>query len=288
VLNAVAVLVIACPCALGLATPAAIMAGTGVAARRGILVQGRAGAGACRTPCSVVAFDKTGTLTEGRPRWWVRAAVQGDDAGPAAARRRALQAGSEHPLARAVLRRRSAPAVPAASEAARRARPRHRRPCRRPPAAPGQQRAGWTNWVPCRARSRRCPAGAGPQPVLAGERPTARRRSGPAGLRRHPSPACRRGRRRLHAMGVRTVLVSGDNRGAPRRWRAQLGIDEVRAEVLPADKAAVVAALRRARAGRARGDGRRRHQRRAGAGGGRCRHRDGHDGTDVWPCTPPA
>jgi P-type Cu+ transporter len=102
VLNAVAVLVIACPCALGLATPTAIMAGTGVAARRGILIKD---AEALETAhkVGVVAFDKTGTLTEGQPRL-VEALAADAHHDALLADAAALQAGSEHPLARAVLR----------------------------------------------------------------------------------------------------------------------------------------------------------------------------------------
>jgi len=107
-IRAVAVLVIACPCALGLATPAAIMAGTGAAARHGILIKDPEALERAHR-VTVVAFDKTGTLTEGRPvlaHWQV---VQGG-AGPdgeapgeqALAWAAALQSGSEHPLARAV------------------------------------------------------------------------------------------------------------------------------------------------------------------------------------------
>ena len=100
-LNAVAVLVIACPCALGLATPTAIMAGTGVAARHGILIKD-AEALEIAHSVTLVAFDKTGTLTAGSPRIAHLRAVDGDTtqllqlAG-------ALQRGSEHPLAKAVL-----------------------------------------------------------------------------------------------------------------------------------------------------------------------------------------
>ncbi|MDZ4336403.1 MAG: copper-translocating P-type ATPase, partial [Pseudomonas sp.] len=100
-LNAVAVLVIACPCALGLATPTAIMAGTGVAARHGILIKD-AEALEIAHSVTLVAFDKTGTLTAGSPRIAHLRAVDGNTtqllqlAG-------ALQRGSEHPLAKAVL-----------------------------------------------------------------------------------------------------------------------------------------------------------------------------------------
>ncbi|MFO0461674.1 MAG: heavy metal translocating P-type ATPase, partial [Burkholderiales bacterium] len=102
IVAATAVLVIACPCALGLATPAAIMAGTGVAARHGVLIKD-AQALELAHRVKVVAFDKTGTLTVGRPV--LVDAVPADGVGVDAllADAAALQAGSEHPLARAVL-----------------------------------------------------------------------------------------------------------------------------------------------------------------------------------------
>ncbi len=100
--HAVAVLVIACPCALGLATPAALMAGTGAAARRGILVRDAEALERARR-VDTVAFDKTGTLTLGRPRLLGVHPVPGADAGAVLRAAAALQAGSEHPLARAVL-----------------------------------------------------------------------------------------------------------------------------------------------------------------------------------------
>ncbi|MGX9964614.1 heavy metal translocating P-type ATPase [Roseomonas sp. F4] len=101
-LHAVAVLVIACPCALGLATPAAIMAGTGAAARAGILVRD-AEAIERGQGITFVAFDKTGTLTEGRPRLAALHPAPGVAAQDALAWAAGLQSGSEHPLARAVL-----------------------------------------------------------------------------------------------------------------------------------------------------------------------------------------
>ncbi|MDF7671079.1 heavy metal translocating P-type ATPase [Orbaceae bacterium ESL0721] len=102
ILHAVAVLVIACPCALGLATPTAIMVGTGVAAKHGILIKD---AEALETMHSLnyVAFDKTGTLTEGRPAL-VEIDILGDiTTDEILSIAAALQSGSEHPLAKAVL-----------------------------------------------------------------------------------------------------------------------------------------------------------------------------------------
>ena len=115
-IRAVAVLVIACPCALGLATPVAIMAGTGVAAKYGILIKD-AQALELAHRVDVVAFDKTGTLTEGRPRLTRFVVADASSAGSVGASLplpgllehelmrvcASLQSGSEHPLARAVV-----------------------------------------------------------------------------------------------------------------------------------------------------------------------------------------
>ncbi|TXM87910.1 HAD-IC family P-type ATPase, partial [Methylobacterium sp. WL103] len=97
-IDAVAVLVIACPCALGLATPTAIMAGTGVAARHGILIKD-AQALEVAHALDTVAFDKTGTLTEGRPTVTDLEPAPGVARADLLRRAAALQAGSEHPLA---------------------------------------------------------------------------------------------------------------------------------------------------------------------------------------------
>jgi Cu+-exporting ATPase len=103
ILNAVAVLVIACPCALGLATPTAIMAGTGVAARHGILIKD---ANALELAHSItdVVFDKTGTLTEGKPVLVAFHAVDGDDQNLLALAA-SIEQNSLHPLAKAVVNR---------------------------------------------------------------------------------------------------------------------------------------------------------------------------------------
>ncbi len=100
---AITVLVIACPCALGLATPAAVMVGTGVAARHGILIRDAEALERARA-MDMVLLDKTGTLTEGKPRIQQLQAVVGDEADLLALAAAAL-ADSEHPLAKAVRQR---------------------------------------------------------------------------------------------------------------------------------------------------------------------------------------
>ena len=101
-IHAVAVLVIACPCALGLATPVAIMAGTGVAAKHGILIKD-AQALEMAHRVQTMAFDKTGTLTVGQPRLTHQVPAPGQDESIALHWAACVQSGSEHPLARAVL-----------------------------------------------------------------------------------------------------------------------------------------------------------------------------------------
>jgi Cu+-exporting ATPase len=243
-LNAVAVLVIACPCALGLATPTAIMAGTGVAARRGILIKD---AEALETAhrIGVVAFDKTGTLTEGQPRLVEALAADANhDAllGDAAS----LQAGSEHPLARAVLRAAAEAGIAAPGATETRAdagRGMHARVGGR------VLRLGSTRWMKelgvdlsplVDAAQDQQAQGRTVSWLVEGEATPPRLR-GLLVFGDTLKPDARSAVDALRALHVKTLLVSGDNRGAAEAVAAQLGIDEVRAEVLPADKAAIVA-----------------------------------------------
>ena len=122
VINAVAVLVIACPCALGLATPTAIMAGTGVAAQHGILIKDAQALELAQSVTTVV-FDKTGTLTEGRPSLVAVHAAPGQTSDDVLRWSAALQASSEHPLARAVIDKLRADGLTLP-------RPATRKPCR--------------------------------------------------------------------------------------------------------------------------------------------------------------
>jgi P-type Cu+ transporter len=255
-LHAVAVLVIACPCALGLATPAALMVGTGLAARRGVLVRDPEALEQLRA-VGVVAFDKTGTLTEGRPRVVALQAL-GDasaDVGAASetallADAAALQAGSEHPLARAVL----------AEAAARGLGPAPAQDLR---AEAGRGLEGRVGTRVLRLASGRWAAECGVDAIgaVGAEAEQAQGRSLSWLLERRgegwvargwlafgdePKPGAAAAVRALQAEGLRTVLVSGDNRGAAQAVARRLGIDDVRAEVLPGDKAAVVAELRAA------------------------------------------
>ncbi len=249
ILNAVAVLVIACPCALGLATPTAIMAGTGVAARHGILIKD-AEALEVAHGITVVAFDKTGTLTEGKPRLVAAVPATGDRADLLAAAS-AIQAGSEHPLARAVNDAAAAESVPAL-------RASHVR------AVAGKGMSASVGGRELRLGSTRFmqeigAAGSTPASLMtqAQELESAGRTvSWLADVTEQPTllglfafgdavkDDAREVVARLHALKVRTVLVTGDNRGSANAVAKILGIDQVEAEVLPQDKADIVARLK--------------------------------------------
>jgi Cu+-exporting ATPase len=247
---AVAVLVIACPCALGLATPAAIMAGTGVAARHGILIKD-AQALELAHRVDTVAFDKTGTLTVGQPRLVAFVAAPGTDESAELAAAASLQGGSEHPLARAV--------VAAAQE----------RGLMPPPTGAVRAVAGRGTEGEVEGRSyligslrwlQELGLAMGPlQPEverLQGEGATVsalvERLAGRLVLRAvmafadAPKPGAAEALARLRRRGLRLVMISGDNRAAAQAMAARLGLQprEVLAEVLPGDKAAQVAALR--------------------------------------------
>ena len=248
VINAVAVLVIACPCALGLATPTAIMVGTGVAARHGILIKD-AQALELAHAVTTVAFDKTGTLTEGRPSLVAVHAAPGQSRDGVLRLSAALQQSSEHPLARAVMA-----AV-------------HTQPMPLPPALESQALPG-----------RGLQATVEGQVVLLGSTRLMREKGLSAGplaqqakrledngrtvswLMRDAAgqtellgllafgdaikATARDAVARLHALGIETVMLTGDNRGSAAAVARELGIRQFRAEVLPGDKAAVVQELR--------------------------------------------
>ncbi|RJF99993.1 heavy metal translocating P-type ATPase [Noviherbaspirillum saxi] len=247
-LNAVAVQVIACPCALGLATPTSIMAGTGVAARHGILIKD---AEALETAhaISTVAFDKTGTLTEGKP-----AIVAVESAGPSEASvlelAGAVQQYSDHPLAKAV---RDAAgqrgiALPAATNAR---------------ALPGKgvqaDVAGATTYLGNRrlmqelgvatdamdASAQRHEAAGRTVSWLASDRAGRIELRGLLAFGDTVKASARNAVARLAQKGIRTVMLTGDNQGSAAAVANALGIKEFRAEVLPADKADVITSLKR-------------------------------------------
>ncbi|WP_296947768.1 heavy metal translocating P-type ATPase [uncultured Massilia sp.] len=257
-LNAVAVQVIACPCALGLATPTGIMVGTGAAARHGILIKD---AQAVETAHAVrtVAFDKTGTLTEGRPRLLALETAAGADARRVLALAWAAQQYSAHPLARAVAQ--------AAQDNAIAAPPAHAAA-----ALPGRgvrARVGTdTVWLGNLRMLQDAGAGAiAPALQAAAARHEADGRTvswlalAPAdgavpqvlgllafGDRVRPGSAAAIAR--LAAMGVQAVMLTGDNRGSATAVARELGLARFVAEVLPGDKAREVQALAARGAGR--------------------------------------
>src|SRR5690606_6538107 len=251
VVNAVAVLIIACPCAMGLATPVSIMVGTGKAAelgvlfRNGVALQVLAGT-------QVVAFDKTGTLTEGRPRLTDLVMADGArlDRSRALALAAAVEAPSEHPLARAIVgaaQEEGAPELEVSGFEAVTGRGV------RGTVDGGEVLVGSARYLIERGvelgalrevaaelaeggktpmfLAARLEPGHGPEAlaVMAVSDPV--KASAFAALEA------------LRASGVRTVMVTGDDRRTAMAVARRLGVDDVRAEVLPGDKADVVAAL---------------------------------------------
>ena len=250
-IHAVAVLVIACPCALGLATPAAIMAGTGVAAKQGILIKD-VQALELAHKVDVVAFDKTGTLTVGQPRLTALAVVSGVAEDEMLRNAAAVQRGSEHPLARAVV----AVAVERGLNADATADNVRAVPGRGTEGviAGSDWLIGSLRWMeelklPLDELSDRAKA---LQSEGATVSAVARRTNGVLQLvgllafGDEPKPCAKDALDALRKLGIRIMMISGDNRGAALAMARRLGLtdDEVMAEVLPGDKAAKVAALK--------------------------------------------
>jgi Cu+-exporting ATPase len=247
IINAVAVLVIACPCALGLATPAAIMAGTGVAARYGILIKD-AEALELAHRITTVAFDKTGTLTEGKPSLAALEPVPGADKARLLQLAAAVQRGSEHDLARSVQDAAAASAALApltASDVS---------------ALPGRGVAATVDGMRLALGSTRLMQEQGVSLEALSARAAALEQQGltiswlaDAGERRllgllafgdRIKPQARAALQALHAMHIQTILLTGDNQGSADAVGKQLGIGRVVANMLPADKASTVAALK--------------------------------------------
>ncbi|KQV81232.1 heavy metal translocating P-type ATPase [Rhizobacter sp. Root1221] len=247
-INAVSVLVIACPCALGLATPTAIMAGTGVAARHGILIKD-AEALEVAHAVTVVAFDKTGTLTEGKPALAAVEPAGSTTPGEVLAWAAALQQSSSHPLALAVLDRVRTDGIPVP-------------PARDTRALPGRGVQGTVHGQVLTLGSSRLLRELQVDPgALANDAERLERdgrtlswlvrqygdRAELLGLLAFGDTVKATARNavdRLHGLGIRTVMLTGDNRGSADTVARELGILDVRAEVLPGDKAAAVQALR--------------------------------------------
>ena len=246
-LDAVAVLVIACPCALGLATPTAIMVGTGASARHGILIKD-AEALEIAHRVGIVALDKTGTLTEGKPRVTEALGI-GIDRREVLRLAAAVQRGSEHSLAKAVLEAAAAEAIDVPASGESRAVPGRGVEAqvegRRLAIASGRWAAelAASGLDSVSAEARRLES-AGQTVSYLVELEPAPRVLGLVAFGDTVKKDAGALIARLKSLGVRPVLVTGDNAGAAAAVAKELGIDDVRAEVLPEDKAALVASLK--------------------------------------------
>lgn len=244
---AVSVLVIACPCALGLATPTAIMVGTGVAARRGILIKD-AQALELAHKANTLVFDKTGTLTEGRPALDRVFALNGDADGLLLLAASAQQ-GSEHPLARAVLERveetgwellalQEFTTLPGRGLSARVGGRGLLIGSRRLM----DERGIASSDFPMQAEEME---GLGQTLMWVAEITDAPVLMGFLSVTDLVKPQSAQAVEGLKAMGIETVMLTGDNRRAAAAVADRLGLDRVLAEVLPEDKEAEVESLRK-------------------------------------------
>ena len=239
---AVAVLVISCPCALGLATPTAVIVGSGRGAQSGVLMRNAAAlehAGQIRT----LVVDKTGTLTEGRPRIVEIVAAGSHDARRVLELAASLEQGSEHPLARAVREHAEATGVSPSAIAGFLAEPGKGV---RADIAGDSYRLGSPEWIAdqgyavdsavvdrLRAAGSSVTALAGPQGV-----------AGYFALADTLRPTSRAAIAQLQTQGIDVVMLTGDNAATAAQIAREAGIHTYRAGVLPQDKAAEIGRLR--------------------------------------------
>ncbi|WP_019633647.1 heavy metal translocating P-type ATPase [Actinomadura atramentaria] len=241
---AVAVLIIACPCALGLATPTALLVGTGRGAQLGILIKGPEVLESTRRIDTVV-LDKTGTVTTGTMALIDVVPAEGVDADEALRLAGALEDASEHPIARAVARaaaERTGPLAPVADFQAidglgvQGVINGHGVIVGRPALL-----AEWSQHLPPELeRAMTAARAAGRTAVAVGWDGAARAILTVAD---QVKPTSAEAVARLRALGLRPVLLTGDNEAVARAVAAEVGIEEVIADVLPQEKADVVARL---------------------------------------------
>ncbi|MBV1708017.1 MAG: heavy metal translocating P-type ATPase [Hyphomicrobiales bacterium] len=246
VISAVSVLVIACPCSLGLATPTALMVGTGAAARAGILIRD---AEALEQACNLdyIILDKTGTLTQGKPHV-TEIITTGMSEAALVALCAAAQSGSEHPLARAILARAQGMVLP---------------PLNNFTSLPGRglvadvgtirlamgNRALMAQYNVATAPLETQAAGLetlGRTVMWAAELAEPARLMGLIAVADPVKPEARAAVAALHALGLRAMLVTGDNERTAAAVASAVGIDQVKAGVLPDGKAEVVRTLQAA------------------------------------------
>jgi heavy metal translocating P-type ATPase len=244
ILPAVAVLVIACPCSLGLATPTAIMVGTGLGARRGILIRNAEALERAETVDTVV-FDKTGTLTEGKPK--VVAVVPASHENEVLRLAASAEQFSEHPLARAIIEAARAQGItPAnATEFENVAGKGVRAMLDAVPLLVGSPRLLKDQNVPFAAADEKTVQDWESQgrTVVAVARQG--RVVGLMAIADTLKGDAKAAVEQLHVCGVRTIMITGDNAKAASAIATALGIDRAFAEVLPQEKAATVRELQR-------------------------------------------
>jgi len=245
ILFAITVVVITCPDALGLATPTAIMVGTGLGAKRGILFKNAAAIEAVAR-IHVVVMDKTGTLTKGEPEV---TELSADGLSPAEvlALAAAVERDSEHPLAEAIVREAERMGAPQLSVADFENVPGHGAL-----ATVGGRRVAVGNVRLMARKAISLDALASKRDAMAAEGRTVvivavdGRASAVIGISDAPRPSARAAVEALRQQGAEVAMLTGDNRATAERIARDLGIRTVMAEVLPADKANQIAELQRA------------------------------------------
>jgi Cu+-exporting ATPase len=240
---AISVLVIACPCALGLATPTAIMVGTGMAARMGILIKDAEALERARDVTCIV-FDKTGTLTEGRPAVSDIVAADGD-LNRLLTLAASAQQGSEHPLAHAVLEAAKAKGIALRSVSDFRALPGRglRANVDGHALLIGSQRLMRQSQLDVLGLAERASGleSTGRTVMWVGD---GQRLIGLIAVSDKVKASAAAAVVQLKALGVRTVMLTGDNRRTAQVVADSLGLDETHAELLPEDKVAEIERLR--------------------------------------------